>query len=185
MERNLIWAAAIAVATVGGSVAAACLMPFVALATMAAATLRATKLPPLPRDTGVMSATKLAPPNIASRRVRSSRKASTAGRAWPLRWMIARSSSCEGVSCRGSSIRAISIRGHPASDSFHEHRRAIVSTPGLRSLRPPGPHALRQSFLGQEVRTCGPVFDTGVATLMDFRIDQSGGVQFTIAEQQV
>lgn len=39
MERNLIWAAAIAVATVGGSVAAACLMPFVALATIAAATL--------------------------------------------------------------------------------------------------------------------------------------------------
>jgi hypothetical protein len=39
MERNLVWAAAIAAATVGGSVVAACLMPFVALATMAAVTL--------------------------------------------------------------------------------------------------------------------------------------------------
>ncbi len=39
MERNIIWAGAIAVVTVGGSLAAACLMPFVALAAMAATTL--------------------------------------------------------------------------------------------------------------------------------------------------
>lgn len=38
-ERSLAWAAALAVATVGGSLIAACLMPFVALAAMAASTL--------------------------------------------------------------------------------------------------------------------------------------------------
>jgi lycopene beta-cyclase len=48
----------------------------------------------------------------------------------------------------------------------------------LRHLRPSPPDALRQTFLGQEVRTERPVFDPGVATLMDFRIDQSGGVRF-------
>jgi hypothetical protein len=39
MERSVAWAAALAVATVGGSLIAACLMPFVALAAMAASTL--------------------------------------------------------------------------------------------------------------------------------------------------
>ncbi len=48
----------------------------------------------------------------------------------------------------------------------------------LRALRPPRAGALRQAFLGQEVRTDGPVFDPGVATLMDFRIDRSHGVRF-------
>jgi lycopene beta-cyclase len=45
-------------------------------------------------------------------------------------------------------------------------------------LRPQEPGALRQSFLGQEVRTRRAVFDPGVATLMDFRVDQLGGVRF-------
>ncbi|NYT39859.1 hypothetical protein HZY97_03755 [Sphingomonas sp. R-74633] len=39
MERSAAWSAALAVATVGGSLVAACLMPFVALAAMAASTL--------------------------------------------------------------------------------------------------------------------------------------------------
>jgi len=39
MERSLAWAAALAAATVGGSLVAACLMPFVALAAMTASTL--------------------------------------------------------------------------------------------------------------------------------------------------
>lgn len=39
MERSAAWAAAFAIATVGGSLVAACLMPFVALAAMAASTL--------------------------------------------------------------------------------------------------------------------------------------------------
>lgn len=39
LERSAAWAAAFAVVTVGGSLIAACLMPFVALATMAASTL--------------------------------------------------------------------------------------------------------------------------------------------------
>lgn len=39
LERSAAWAGALAIATVGGSLAAACLMPFVALAAMAAYTL--------------------------------------------------------------------------------------------------------------------------------------------------
>lgn len=39
LERSAAWAAALAIATVGGSLVAACLMPFVALAAMAASTL--------------------------------------------------------------------------------------------------------------------------------------------------
>ncbi|MDG2532713.1 hypothetical protein P6144_03570 [Sphingomonas sp. HITSZ_GF] len=39
LERSVPWAAALAIATVGGSLVAACLMPFVALAAMAASTL--------------------------------------------------------------------------------------------------------------------------------------------------
>lgn len=39
LERSAAWAAALAIATVGGSLAAACLMPFVALAAMTASTL--------------------------------------------------------------------------------------------------------------------------------------------------
>jgi len=39
LERSTIWAAALAAATVGGSLVAACLMPFVALAAIAASTL--------------------------------------------------------------------------------------------------------------------------------------------------
>ncbi len=38
--------------------------------------------------------------------------------------------------------------------------------------------ALRQRFLGQEVRTERPVFDPMVATLMDFRVGQEDGVHF-------
>ncbi len=44
--------------------------------------------------------------------------------------------------------------------------------------RPPpgiGRHGLTQGFLGQEVRTDRPVFDPGVATLMDFRCPSPGG----------
>ena len=38
-----------------------------------------------------------------------------------------------------------------------------------------GRHGLQQRFLGQEIETARPVFDPGVATLMDFRCAQSGG----------
>lgn len=48
--------------------------------------------------------------------------------------------------------------------------------------RPPpgiGRHGLTQVFLGQEIETERPVFDPGVATLMDFRCAQAGGAHFT------
>ena len=42
-----------------------------------------------------------------------------------------------------------------------------------------GQHGLTQLFLGQEIETTHPVFDPGVATLMDFRGVQSGVTHFT------
>lgn len=62
-------------------------------------------------------------------------------------------------------------------DAGHVHD-ALGGAGPLRALRPSGRDTLRQSFLGQEVRTAEPAFDPGVATLMDFRIDRSGGVRF-------
>lgn len=55
------------------------------------------------------------------------------------------------------------------------HDALALGSPALRGLRP----ELWQAFLGWEVRTPGPRFDPGVATLMDFRCAQEpGGVTF-------
>lgn len=84
-------------------------------------------------------------------------------------------------------VRVTALReeaGHVTVGTTHGPVRAAhvvdaLGGPGpLRHRRPTDPGALRQTFLGQEVRTDRPVFDPGVATLMDFRIDQCGGVRF-------
>jgi lycopene beta-cyclase len=48
----------------------------------------------------------------------------------------------------------------------------------LVRAQPPGRFELAQRFLGWEVETETPEFDTGVATLMDFRADDHGGLRF-------
>lgn len=48
--------------------------------------------------------------------------------------------------------------------------------------RPPpdiGRNGLTQVFLGQEVETERPIFDSGTAILMDFRVEQAGASHFT------
>jgi lycopene beta-cyclase len=42
-------------------------------------------------------------------------------------------------------------------------------------------HGLKQHFLGWEIRTKQPMPDTTIATLMDFRVDQSKGLHFIYA----
>lgn len=50
----------------------------------------------------------------------------------------------------------------------------------LYNSRPPKlvEHSLKQHFLGWEIRTKAPISDPDIATLMDFRVDQSRGLHF-------
>ncbi|MGB0668871.1 MAG: lycopene cyclase family protein [Porticoccaceae bacterium] len=50
----------------------------------------------------------------------------------------------------------------------------------LYDSRPPNmaPQALKQHFVGWEIRTKSPISDPQIATLMDFRVDQSRGLHF-------
>ena len=53
----------------------------------------------------------------------------------------------------------------------------------LFDSRPPrmGDNSLRQHFLGWEIRTKSPIQNPQIATLMDFRVDQSRGLHFIYA----
>ena len=83
----------------------------------------------------------------------------------------------------------IELRLGRAADAVEEDGAVLVRTAdgvvraGLAfDTRPPpgiGAHGLAQAFLGQEVETERPVFDSGTATLMDFRCTQAGGTHFT------
>jgi lycopene beta-cyclase len=53
----------------------------------------------------------------------------------------------------------------------------------LYDSRPPkmADNGLKQHFLGWEIRTKNPIHDAEIATLMDFRVDQSRGLHFIYA----
>jgi lycopene beta-cyclase len=55
---------------------------------------------------------------------------------------------------------------------------ALGTASPLLRRQPPGEIELAQSFLGWEVELEAPAFDPGVATLMDFRADDHGGLRF-------
>ncbi len=85
--------------------------------------------------------------------------------------------------------RALSLRDDGARVSVETDRGTMTASVVLdgRPLAPTSPDGapgarrdvrLLQSFTGWFVRTERPAFDPGIATLMDFRVDQSRGIHF-------
>ncbi|MGK0342973.1 MAG: lycopene beta-cyclase [Candidatus Azotimanducaceae bacterium] len=89
---------------------------------------------------------------------------------------------CESKLAQGVDLiraQAVDIVGAGSGGSFTaagEHYRAAQ----LYDSRPPkmAKHSLKQHFLGWEIRTKSAIRDPQIATLMDFRVDQSRGLHF-------
>ncbi len=79
-----------------------------------------------------------------------------------------------GVESRGGIVRVQTGAGELRASRAYD---ALGGGGPLAGAAAPAP-ALRQRFLGREVRTEQPVFDPMVATLMDFRVGQEDGVHF-------
>ena len=83
----------------------------------------------------------------------------------------------EGVNVIRAAAENIVARGNGGSfTAAHQH----YSPAQLYDSRTPkiAEHGLTQPFLGWDVRTKTPIDDPDIATLMDFRVDQSRGLHF-------
>ena len=86
----------------------------------------------------------------------------------------------EPVSLIEDSVKAL----HPQqSETIIETEQGRYSAKTVYDSRPPeiGYSTLRQHFLGWEITTKEPIKDPDMATLMDFRVDQSRGLHFIYA----
>lgn len=89
--------------------------------------------------------------------------------------------------CENQLPEGVDLIRAPAEDIAPEGNGGLFSAAGkhysasqLYDSRPPAmaEQGLKQHFVGWEIRTKSPISDPQIATLMDFRVDQSRGLHF-------
>ena len=83
----------------------------------------------------------------------------------------------EGVDLIRATAEDIQIEGEGGSFNAAGQRYRADKIYDSRPPKMP-PNSLKQHFLGWEIRTRNPISDPQIATLMDFRVDQSRGLHF-------